>query len=226
MNLQERLETSLRNPYPVLDAEINRLGMFADESYPYGVAAGNALFLLLNARKALELYSASYRNFNVGATVVAYKIGVKDYAIFNGANVKVDETDLINVHAEDTALGKAVDAGYDLVSFVGVVGDVQNDQSSGREIHTLHPCGRCRGRFTDSSLITDQTLFMSANISLTKIEIYTLPGLIAFHDSGNPDGITTIETLPEAEDWHQQVSPVLGRYAQSIYYELNRVQTP
>lgn len=217
MDLQQCLERSLRNPYPAIDAEIDRFKMFADEAFPYRTAAANALWFLLKARESANTYSASYRDFRVGATVVAYKTGDKDYAIFNGANVKVDETDLINVHAEDTAVGKAEDKGYDLIAFVGVVGHLQNDGASGRESHTLHPCARCRAKFASSPLITSKTLFMSANMDLTAVEVYTLAELKAFHDGGNESAITTIHTEPEAMDWDEKVNPVLGQYVMKLF---------
>lgn len=216
MSLQERLERSLRNPYPVLDVEIDRFRMFADEAFPYRTAAANSLLLLLDARKAANEYSASYRDFRVGATVVAYKSDERDFAIFNGANVKVDETDLINVHAEDTAVGKAEDKDYDLISFVGVVGHLQNDQTSGVEVQTLHPCGRCRKKFSESHLISDKTIFMSANMDLTTIEMYTLQDLEDFHVRGDKSAITTFHTEPEAMDWDDKVAPYIGQFVMRV----------
>jgi hypothetical protein len=77
-----------------------------------------------------------------------------------------------------------------------VVGNTQSDKQSGNEMPTLHPCGLCRGVMLSDPLIdADASLIVSALPDFSKIELYNLTSLQAFHDSHSTTGIHEL-TMP------------------------------
>lgn len=150
---------------------------------------------LLLATREYQDHAVSYRSFNVAVGALAIKPGPLNAIIGRtfGVNVKVDETDTINIHAEDTAVGKAEDANYQAISVLAVVGPTQEDHASGLHTRTLHPCGRCRGRLSDKPIIRPDTLFVSANEDFTVIDFSDLEGIKRLHDHHDESRVTTFE---------------------------------
>lgn len=160
----------------------------------------NILRALHRARDARNI-AVSYRDFTVGATTIALSKSPSQFQILAGINAKDAENTPLNMHAEQLALRKAQSYGADMISVIAVVGETQPDQQSGHEMHTLHPCGKCRTKLADSPLIdNDATLIFTALPSLRKIEISTVHSLKAYHESKDPDksGVTLLE-FPEME---------------------------
>lgn len=151
----------------------------------------NLLFALNRARKAREL-AVSYRRFDVGASIMGLQANPSRLRFMAGLNIKPEEGSVINIHAEQLALRKLEMDGFDMVSMVAIVGETQSDQQSGKTMHTLHPCGLCRGALLDSPMVDpDLTLIASALPDFQTIEIASLNGLKRFHDSGDDSDITT-----------------------------------
>lgn len=149
----------------------------------------NILFALNKARKAREM-AVSYRNFNVGASIMGLRTEPSNVCFYTGVNIKPEENSVINIHAEQLALNKLKELGYDMVSMVVVVGETQPDQQSGKDMHTLHPCGLCRGVLLESDLIDpDLTLVVCALPDFKTIEIANLNALKNFHETGDDSGI-------------------------------------
>lgn len=162
--------------------------------------APNVLVALHRAREAREL-AVSYRDFTVGAAVVGLTQRGAGFQIMPGINAKVDQDGPLNMHAEQLALRTARSNGANMISMVAVVGETQADQQSGHEMHTLHPCGKCRTKLADDPMVdNDATLIFSALPDLRTIEVSTIRGLQAYHDDENPDpsGVTLFE-LPDLD---------------------------
>lgn len=150
----------------------------------------NILFALNKAREARER-AVSYRDFRVGASIMSLRTNPSNVCFYTGVNVKPEENSVINIHAEQLALNKLKEMGYDMVSMVVVVGETQPDQQSGKDMHTLHPCGLCRDKLLDSEYIDpDLTLIVCALPNFKTIEIASLNALKAFHETGDDSGLT------------------------------------
>jgi hypothetical protein len=134
-------------------------------------------------------HAYSYRNFAVAAG--AWAVRDLEYASLMGFNVKADETDRINIHAEDMVIGKSDYYQYRYIPSLAVVGQHQHDQISGRPTNTLHTCGSYRQKMISSPQVTYDTLFTFALPDFTTIEYTDLDGLIRYHEDGDDSGITT-----------------------------------
>lgn len=147
------------------------------------ITPASLLFALHRAREAREL-AVSYRDFNVGAAIVALGLGgPASYQVLTGINIKPDETSQLNGHAEQMAIYKANDRDFNAVSIVAIVGETQPDQQSGNHMHTLHPCGLCRDFMGEHPMIDDEaTLFVTALPDLRTIELTNLAGLRRYHE--------------------------------------------
>lgn len=160
----------------------------------------NVLMALHKARAAQEL-AVSYRDFKVGASAVALTRRGAGFQILPGINAKTNEEGPLNMHAEQLALRTARVARADMVSIVAVVGETQADQQSGHEMHTLHPCGKCRTKLAENPMVDNEaTLIFSALPDLRTIEAGTVNDLLAYHNDENPDssGVTLFQ-LPEMD---------------------------
>jgi cytidine deaminase len=168
---------------------------YTKEHIALSLTPGNLLLALHRAREAYEL-AVSYRNFKVGAAIVGLAFTPSRFQIMTGVNVKPDEESSMNVHAEQVALQKTRDRKFDAASMIVVVGNTQSDKQSGSEMPTLHPCGICRGVMFDDPLVdSDVSLIASALPDFSKIELYSLTSLRAFHESHDTSGMHEF-TLP------------------------------
>lgn len=159
----------------------------------------NLLFALNRARQAREL-AISWRHFTVGATIMGLKAHPSQMRFMSGVNIKPEDGSVINIHAEQLALRKLKDEGFDMVSMVVVVGETQNDQQSGRTMNTLHPCGLCRTALLQSDIVDDKhTLIVSALPDFSVIEATDLAGLEAFHTTGDTRGIMRFDLEQDME---------------------------
>jgi len=192
------------------DSVINRFDLAHDESYPFRlVTAGYGITAVLRARQAYEESTVSYRGKNVGCAAVAFDTQRNRIGILTGANIKIDESDLVNIHAEDVAFNKAEINGFDTIALLAVVGTPQPDHGSGQQSTTLQPCGKCRPKIAASKMVTPYTQLLSATPSLEDIEAYGIQGLQAFHDTQDATGVASFRLLPEAEDWDDTVGVYL-----------------
>lgn len=165
---------------------------------------GDAVLKLLLCTQEAQEKAVSYRSFNVGAGVLAVRHAASydsphGLGSYFGVNVKVDETDTINIHAEDLAVGKAAEARADAISVLTVIGPTQEDHASGKHTHTLHPCGRCRDRLSKHPLIHPATLIVTARPDFKVVEVSSLNGIRKAHDEEDSSGIATFE-LHDSEE--------------------------
>jgi cytidine deaminase len=160
----------------------------------------NVLVALHRAREAQEL-AVSYRGFKVGAAVVGISWDQAGFQIMPGINAKTNQDGPLNMHAEQLALRTARHTGADAISLITVVGETQDDQQSGHRMHTLHPCGLCRGILGDDPMVDpDATLVFSALPDLRTIEAGTINDLKAYHDTEHPDySRITLFELPDMD---------------------------
>jgi cytidine deaminase len=183
--IQDKVMETLRSPVPLYDYTYESvLGGFTFERLQM---ADFVLSLLINTAE-FRNRAMSYRDFNVGAGALAIRGNESGRLL--GFNVKHDETDAVNIHAEDLVTAKAQDAGFTEIAVVAVVGPTQEDHVSGQLMPTLHPCGRCRTRFKESPLITDRTLFVTARPDFTVIELGSLADIEKQH-AGEPSELQT-----------------------------------
>ncbi len=160
------------------------------------ITPANLLVVLLKARQARQ-HAVSYRKFDVGAAAYAMQYNPSQFQIFTGANFKPSPESDYNVHAEQLAVERAHQLGYQAISIIGVVGETQPDQQSGHEMNTLHPCGKCRFALGASALLSrTNTLIATASPDLRTIELSTVSKLNLYHDNAEFHHLTQIE-LPD-----------------------------
>lgn len=171
---------------------------YTPEDLSASITPANILSALFRAREARDV-AVSYRNFNVGAAVHALRYIPSGTQFITGANIKPDKDSSINVHAEQLALKRARQAGYVAVSILAVVGETQNDQQSGHEMCTLHPCGLCRASLKASPLIdNEKTLIATALPDFRTIELSTVSALEAYHDDRQFEAVAQLE-IPDLD---------------------------
>lgn len=157
------------------------------------------LLLALQRAREAQTQAVSYRDFRVGAAAVTLTASPPRIQIVTGINVKPDQTTSMNVHAEQVALQKVDDRGFNYVSILAVVGETQADTQSGQQTATLHPCGLCRNVMDEHSGINPElTLLASALPDLRTIELYNLSSLQKLHDQGDESKVQRFQ-LPDLE---------------------------
>ena len=92
---------------------------------------GDFVLQLLLETSEFRERAASYRDFGVAAGAWCLG-GAGRYGRTLGYNVKLDGTDLVNIHAEDQVVAKAEQAGFDTISVLTIVGTTQVDHASGK----------------------------------------------------------------------------------------------
>ncbi len=189
-SVNDKLENLLAESRAPRDIEVETISL----NFHRTQLADFVLYLLLGTKEAQEK-AVSYRSFNVAAGMLAVRPGLlgTNMGRFYGVNVKVDETDTINIHAEDMARKKARSAQFSAISVVAVIGPTQQDHASGLHTHALHPCGRCRDRLSHDGLIKPDTLFVSATEDFTVIDVSSLEGIKRLHEDGDESGIATFK---------------------------------
>lgn len=145
--------------------------------------------LIDRARGAAEKYAISYRGFKVGCAVLAHSSRIQaetgfkapSYKVFTGYNIKTQQGDGPNVHAEEIALGAARSEGYDTIVAIVVTGETQEDHASGKVMPTLHPCGRCRTLIGNLPEVKNSTILLTAHLNGETCEIMELEELSIRH---------------------------------------------
>jgi len=201
LTLHDQMMDAVRQPVRFCDVEASSwLGGHTFERFQLG----DFVLQLLLETAEFRNRAMSYRNFNVAAG--AWALSGRRYGRMLGYNVKIDDTDAVNIHAEDLVVQKAQDADLARIAVLTVIGPTQEDHASGARFRTLHPCGRCRGRLSDSPLLSNDTLVVTAVPDFTVIQCATLPEIIAAHEEGSDDKLMTFtfEKTPavlEPRDW-------------------------
>lgn len=148
-------------------------------------------FLVDLAREAARKKSRSHRQFTVGCSIMAYQTGMYEktglwapwYKMFTGANIKPDPgSNGPNIHAEEIAIGAAIQEDYDLIVAIVLAGETQEDHVSGLIMPTLHPCGRCRIFFESLPEVKSDTIIMSVGLESDVCEIMTFEEVLIRHN--------------------------------------------
>lgn len=188
---------------------------------------GDCVLQLLLETSEFRSRAASYRSFDVAAGALCKGEGTRFGRVL-GHNVKLDDTDYVNIHAEDLVTTKARDAELGDIAVLAVVGPVQEDHASGALMDTLHPCGRCRDRLLESPLVSDATLFVMARPDFTVIQLGSLTDIRGAHNGGgnnlatfrylNTPPILRPRTIPD--EWNSRMEPVVVEEIDSQDYDL------
>jgi cytidine deaminase len=147
------------------------------------------------ARYMADNVAISWRNFKVGAAVLAINPTEYKQGIFLGANFTPDPpaedgTHAVKVCAEQVALQKAINSGYDRIIAITVSGQRQPDIRSGLLTPTLHPCGPCRDVSGALHQVADDALILSTATTPEgedAYELHTSRELQIVHDQATPD---------------------------------------
>lgn len=208
---EQHILEGVTKPIPLEDAAFWPVGRgFTYEHFQLG---SSVLQLLLDTSEFRER-ALSYRGFKVGAG--AWCLAPNRRGRVLGYNVKVDDTDAVNIHAEDLVTQKAAEAEFKEIATLAIIGPTQEDHVSRTQQETLHPCGRCRGRLSESPFVTDKTLIVTARPDFKVIQFASLSAILAAHNNNDESGLTTFrfpETpavlRPRSWDVWQRTSPVL-----------------
>ena len=126
---------------------------------------GGALEPLYWQAARIRGLARSYRGFNVGCAVYAYRADAGHpadrWGTFYGMNVKVNK-EAPKICAEVIAISAAYAAGYTEVLGIVVVGEPQLDVHSGLECKTLHPCHECRLFLRDHPIVPRHARIITA----------------------------------------------------------------
>lgn len=135
------------------------------------------------SRQAVDELGESYRGFNVGTAFLVQDTTGGRNGIYFGGNYTPFKGAEWNC-AEKRAKERIQAAGFDKVIAMAVAGPVQADSESGLVTPTLHPCGRCRGMMCDCELFDGDTLIVTTTLDESELEIFTLDGLLSYHETG------------------------------------------
>lgn len=187
---------------------------------PHLVVLQQAKYAINNARSFQRRHALSYRDFRVGASVVALNEKKNFLAIYSGANYKKKQEDPKQC-AEMAAGGMARKEGANYpvgVFIVGVSDPELIRQVTGRSTLTLHPCNVCREFLDDSSVV------VSTSENVNAYQVHTGREIIDLYQE--PNDFTTRRMRRQHElDLPLErliVDPDLGSFddAQPIYQEL------
>ena len=110
-------------------------------------------------RHAVEarMRARSYRDFRVGAALIAWSHESSSWEVFRGMNTKVSKN-ARPVCAEAIAIAAAEAAGVMQINDIVIVGNPREED----ETRTLHPCDECRQFMWHSKLIHRETRIITA----------------------------------------------------------------
>lgn len=115
----------------------------------------------------------SWRNFNVGCAVLAFRQDAYSYEsrwrVFYGMNTKVQQ-DARNICAEPIPINAALSAAYTEIIGMVVVGMPQADNKG--EHLTLRPCAHCRQLMKHHPLVTPETVIITAVPVVDEAEVF------------------------------------------------------
>jgi cytidine deaminase len=138
----------------------------------------------------------SYRDFRVGAVLMALVEGTNEIGTFSHGNLK-KQSHTDKVCAERKALQRADKAGFTKAIGIVVAGTSDRDaiaEVSMRPTATLHPCEDCRHRFNEHPLVRPETLVISAGLDKDIYQVHTVKELDDYYASGTD--------VPEADVAH------------------------
>jgi cytidine deaminase len=175
--------------------------------------------MVQNARKA-HSQAFSYRNFHVGASLLAINSQKKQMGMYSAGNLKIDPS-TEKYCAEASTIEAAKRDGMTRAIGIVVVGTLDRDMIhgvTGRMTPTLHPCDSCRNLFVDSSLIYSDTIVVTTGDRLDAHQVHSVGQLITFYQ---PDSEATVS------DYHQsfeEQKPSSWQSREELYLKMSEQQ--
>lgn len=140
-------------------------------------------YMALIARAAQNDHAYSYRDFHVGASLLAINKKKLEMNIYSAGNLKLDPT-TDKFCAEAAVLAEAKKDKMTHAIGLVVIGTIDQEQIrdvTGRATPTLHPCASCRNLFTDSRLISSHTLVVTTDKDFSGHQVHTVGQLSEFY---------------------------------------------
>lgn len=132
----------------------------------------------------------SYRNFRVGAALLAINVTNHKMSYFAAGNVKAKAHDNPTCAEYRIIRQASTDKrGFGLIPGLVVAGttDLQEILDvTGAATPTLHPCHRCRDNFEASPMISDDALIVSVGISKDQLQFHTKKQMRDLYADGYP----------------------------------------
>lgn len=153
----------------------------------------NFVALIRSAAKSSEI-AMSWRNYIVGAAVLAYNLDTPAMGTMVGGNIKPEQTGGLNLHAEQIALAKASNNNLDYIFGIAVWGDPTDLDANPNHSPTRTPCRRCDKMFSELPEVKPDTLIVSSNADLSVCELYTVEELKRYYQ--NPEAFGPISDMP------------------------------
>jgi cytidine deaminase len=174
--------------------------------------------MVRSARQA-SLEAFSYRNFHVGASLLAINPHKKRMGMYSAGNLKIDPS-TEKFCAEASVIKKARHDGMTRAIGLVVVGTLDPDMIrgvTGKVTPTLHPCDSCRNLFVDSALIQSDTIVVTTGDTLDAHQVHSVGQLIKFYQN---------DTDEAADDHYQSVgdqAPNSWRAREQLYVKMSEL---
>lgn len=162
------------------------------------VASLNNFVWLIRAAARGSEQADSWREYKVGSAILGYNFDDGILGITVGFNIKPQEGEGLNIHAEQMAVAKARLHRLTHIFGIAVWGDETDLDANPSHAPTLRPCKRCSGMFDECDAIKENTLILSGNKGLSTCEIYTKKQLVEHYEQGT--SISDIPLYSLAED--------------------------
>ena len=170
---------------------------------PWWQFVQNGYSMVLSARKALTKEAYSYRNFHVGASLLAVNGQAERMGLYSAGNLKVNpETE--KFCAEASVIQQAEADGMTRAIGLVVVGTMDADRIkgvTGRSTPTLHPCESCLNVFVDSPLIHSDTIVVTIGDNSDAHQVHSVGQLIRIYQNPYPDDDHQSLEDPGFEGW-------------------------
>jgi cytidine deaminase len=158
------------------------------------LASLNTFVALTRAAAKSSEIALSWRNYKVGAAVLAYNLGTPAMGTFIGANIKPQPAGGLNLHAEQIALAKARINNLNHIFGISIWGDPADLDANPSHSPTRIPCRRCDKMFSELPEVKPETLIVSSNVDLTVCELYTVEELRRYYQ--NPEAHGPVSDMP------------------------------
>ncbi len=147
----------------------------------------NVPYMALVAGAAQNNRAYSYRDFHVGASLLAINRKNHEMSIYSAGNLKL-EPSTEKYCAEAAVIAEAKRDKMTHAIGLVVIGTIDREQIkdvTGRATPTLHPCSSCRNLFSESRLISNNTLVVTTDKDFSGHQVHTVGQLSAFYKNSD-----------------------------------------
>ena len=162
--------------------------------------------MVLMARQALMTEAVSYRNFHVGASLLAVDEIGKRMGIYSAGNKKYNPK-VEKYCAENSVIQQAQDDAMTRAIGLVVVGTSDGDRIkgvTGRATPTLHPCDVCRTVFIDSPIVKSDMLVVTTGDTYDAHQVHSVDQLIGFYNGSDTKADHHHYEDPGFESWEER----------------------